>query len=455
MEIKRKLPDREFVASYFWVAMPLILQSILMASVKLIDSLMVGSLGDNALAAVSSTGKIIFFVELLIWGPLGAVGIYTAQYFGSGNQDRLKQTFRFKLLFVSFIAIGGFTAFYFLSNTLTSIFLTNPIEIGLANDYMKIMALYFFGSAFSCAFGFTYREIGMIKMVIVAAISAVLVNTFLNWCLIYGNLGFDELGVKGAAIATVIAKFTELTILFVYTIYKKPLFYTKLRELFKIDRELINMMKGKLAFFTLNEVSYGAMSLIHYAAYASRSTETNNVLAAMAISDTLAQFMYATFQGVSVVIALYVGKLLGANELKKAEDNASKTIVTSLMLALVAGVFVIALSPIVIGLPFFAVEGSTRTLAQKFIILESIMFPLSMLGYNLFFIFRNGGDTKSVGFLDMYYIIFVSIPLALTLTYLTEFTAVEIRVTIIVFEFFKISYAVYRYKKKRWLKKLV
>ncbi len=457
MEIRKKLPNRKFVAAYLALAMPLILQSILMASVKLIDSLMVGGLDveGSPLTAVGSTGKIIFFVELLIWGPLGAVGIYTSQYFGSGNNERLKQTFRFKLIFVTIVAICGFLAFFFFTNTLTSIFLDSDesaATINLARSYMKVMSFYFFGSALSCAFGFTYRELGMTKIVIISAISAVLINTFLNYCLIGGNFGAPALGVKGAAIATVIAKFTEFGILFVYTLYKKPIFHTKIKDIFKIDSELLVMMRGKLAFFTLNELTYGIMSLLHYKAY---STRGELVLESMVLSDTLAQFMYATFQGVSVVIAIYVGKQLGANELKKAEDNASKTIITSLAIALIASVCVIVLSPFVIGLDFFAVDDATRSLAQKFIILECIMFPLSMLGYNMFFIFRNGGDTKSVGFLDMYYILFVSIPLALVLAYLTDFTAIQIRSTIILFECFKISFAIYRYKKKIWLRKLV
>ncbi len=450
--IREYIPDKKFVKAYLYMALPLIFQSLISASVKLIDSIMVGSLGGSAMGAVGTVGKIIFIPELAFVGVLAGFGMFTSQYFGDGNIERVKQTFRAKTIGTLFFSILAITISVLFMEQILDIFLDTQEYKELAITYYTYMLPYFFVLGVVLTYSFTFREVGYTKIVIVSSLIAIITNTILNYLLIGGNFGFPSLGVKGAAIATVIARTIEAIILIFYARMKKVMFYSRIRDLLKIDREFLQSSKGKVFFMLANELAYAVVSIVVYYAYATRGDDK---LAAITMSDTVNQFLFAFFSGISIVVTLQVGKVLGQGDLKTANDNANKLITTSLGLSIVVALIGIILSPLIVNISFFNISDETRELAQTLVYIDAISLPLFTTCFCFYFIFRSGGDTLSMAMMDLAFVTVLTMPVFLLMAKFTDLTPTQMKLVYSGLEVLKLTFGLVNYKRRVWLRKIV
>jgi putative MATE family efflux protein len=446
---KQFIGNKTFYKTLITVALPLVLQQLITTSVQLVDNVMVGKLGEQAIASVSVVNQLYFIVILVTFGAMGGAGIFSAQYFGSKDYEKLKQTFRFKLIIGFLVALLSFVLFSLFGRTLISLFTSNEITINGGIDYLNIVKWSAFFWIISVAISNTFRETGITKPLLWISIVAIITNTLLNFILIFGMFGFPELGIIGAAIATLIARVLEFLLTVILLNKKGNLFNTKIFKVFKIEKKLLSSIVIMAIPLTLNEALWSSGQTMFLHAY---STRGDHALAAMNITGAISQLVFVTFGGIATAVAVMVGNTLGKNELEEAKDNAKKLIAFSVFIAIFAGFALFILSFFILNI--YDVEIATKDIAAFNIRVNALFIPIYSFNVALFFILRAGGDTKSTFLMDALYMWILPVPVAIMLAYLTNLEVTLMFLIIQSLEIPKMVFGLSRYKKGYWIKNL-
>jgi len=449
MEMKSFIGDRAFYKQLIAVAAPLVLQQLITTSVQLVDNIMVGTLGESAIGSVSIVNQLYFIVILITFGAMGGAGVFSAQYFGSQDFERLKQTFRFKLLVGFMVAIISFIVFSFYGENLLRLFTINPTTIQGGLNYLNIAKWSAFPWIVSVAISNTFRETGITKPLLKISIIAILTNTILNFILIFGLFGFPELGIVGAAIATLISRFVELGLTLILLKKKGNLFSTKLFQMFHIEKKILVAIIIMAIPLTLNEALWSTGQTVFIHAY---STRGDSALAAMSITGTISQLVFVTFGGIATAVAVLVGNTLGRNQLQEAKDNAKKLIAFSVFIAIVAGIILFILSFFIPGL--YDVPTATRHIAEFNLRVNAIFIPIYSFNVALYFTLRSGGDTKSTFMMDAGYMWLLPVPISLLLAYLTSLPVIYMFLIVQMLDIPKMLFGLSRFRKGHWIKNL-
>ncbi|MDR4969316.1 MAG: MATE family efflux transporter, partial [Acholeplasmataceae bacterium] len=404
--------DRAFYKTLISVAAPLVLQQLITTSVQLVDNVMVGRLGEQAIGSVAVVNQLYFIVILVTFGALGGAGIFTAQYYGSKDYDRLKETFRFKVIVGFLIATLSFILFTLFGRTFMSLFTDNPVTIQGGLNYLNIIKWSAFPWILSVAISNTFREIGITKPLLKISIFTILANTALNFILIFGLFGFPALGIIGAAIATLIARVLEFVLTLILLNTKGSIFNTKLLKMFVINKKLLSSIVIMAIPLTINELLWSSGQTAYLHAY---STRGDSALAAMNITGAISQLVFVMFGGIATAVAVMVGNTLGKNELEQAKDNAKKLIAFSVGVAIIAGMILFILSFFILGI--YDVVDTTKQIAAFNIRVNALFIPFYSFNVALYFTLRAGGDTKSTMLIDSGYMWVVPVPIAMVLAY--------------------------------------
>ena len=447
--MKTFIGDRQFYKTLFQVAAPLVLQQLITTSVQLVDNVMVGRLGESSIGAVSVINQLYFIVILVTFGAYAGAGIFTSQFFGSGDHDKLKQTFRFKLITGALIALIALIIFTVFGENLIRLFTKNPETIKQGLAYLKIARWSAFPWVISVAISNTFREMSITKPLLYISIVAIITNTLLNFLLIFGLLGFPALGVTGAAIATFISRFVELGLMIVLLIKKGSIFNTKMTQMLHIQPKLLKSMIIMSIPLTLNELlwSTGQTAFLH--AY---STRGDSALAALNISGAISQLVFVTFGGIATAVAVLVGNTLGKNALDEAKDNARKLISFSVFFAVIAGLILFILSFFILNI--YDVAEATKDIARFNIRINALFIPVYSFNVALFFTLRSGGDTKSTFLIDSGYMWVVAVPIAMVLAYFTDLKVTMMFLLIQSLDLPKMFFGLSRFRKEHWVKNL-
>ena len=223
--------DRAFYGRVLKVMIPIVIQQGITNFVGLLDNIMVGQVGTEQMSGVAITNQLLFIFQLCIFGCLSGAGIFCAQYFGKGDQEKVKSVFRYKVLTTGAITLLAMAIFWFFREPLIRLFLTDTgtggdleATLGYGKTYLEVMMVGLIPFAIVQMYSSTMRETGETAIPMKASTLAVLVNMCFNYVLIFGKLGAPKLGVAGAAIATVISRFAELAFILIYAKVKRERF---------------------------------------------------------------------------------------------------------------------------------------------------------------------------------------------------------------------------------------
>ena len=213
--IQKWIGDRTFYRRVLAVTLPIMLQNVVTNFVNLLDNIMVGQTGTASMSGVAVVGQLFFIFNLVIFGTVSGPGIFCAQFWGAGDERSFKAAFRYKLATAVVMCLACMSAFLLLGERLIALYITGGAEetasvMGYAKGYLAIMLWGMVPFAVSTAYATTLREADRGLVPMIASWLAVAVNLALNWVLIFGHLGAPAMGVRGAALATVIARFAEM-----------------------------------------------------------------------------------------------------------------------------------------------------------------------------------------------------------------------------------------------------
>ena len=441
--------SRVFYKRLFQVSLPIVLQQLLTSSLQLIDNLMVGSLGESSINSVSVVNQLYFVIILITFGALGGAGIFTAQYFGSGEVEKLKETFRFKLIVALMLVILSVFVFSVFGPFLIGLFTENEVTLAGGMDYLNIVKWSMLPWAFSIAISTTFREIGVTKVLLYITIAAILTNTGLNYLLIFGKFGFPALGVEGAAYGTLASRFVEFGLMMILLVKKGKIFNTRVKDIFKIEKVVLKGIIIMAIPLLLNEFFWSMGQTMFMQSY---STRGDISLAAMTITGAISQLVFVTFGGIGTGIAVLVGNTLGKNMLEEAKDNAKKVIAFAVVFAFFTGLILFGLSFFIVDL--YDVSEATKILAGKNIRINAIFIPVFSFNVSMYFTLRSGGDTRSTMLMDSGYMWVVQVPLIFILARVTNLNVVMLFLIVQGLELPKSIFALSRYRKENWVRNL-
>ena len=307
--------DAAFYKMVFVIAVPIMIQNGITNFVNMLDNIMIGQIGTEAMSGVSIVNQILFVYNLCLFGAVSGAGIFTAQYYGQKNTDGIRHTVRFKLWAVIFITILTVLLCIFSGQFLINIYLTGEgsaasIQMTMASgrEYMLFMlaGLPFF--MITQVYGSTLRECGQTILPMKAGVAAICINLIFNYLLIYGKFGFPMLGVKGAAIATVLSRMIEAAIIVisVHRDTEKNPFVIDLYRSMTIPRDVIRRIAIKGTPLLLNETLWSAGMATLAGCY---SLKGLHVVAALNISNTLCNLFHISFIAMGDAVAIIVGQI--------------------------------------------------------------------------------------------------------------------------------------------------
>lgn len=414
--MKKYFGDRKFILLVLTIAIPIMLQNLITTSVNLVDSLMVGQLGDAAIGGVSAVNRFFMILNGGIFGLVNAVGIFIAQYFGARNEEKMKEAFRFSLISTYVVIIPFFLVAFFYPQSILSFFTKDAVLIETGVQYLRFSCFTFLPLGISLSISGAMRCIGEAKIPLIVSVISVLTNTFFNYCLIFGNFGFPQLGVAGAAMATLIARVLEMVILLVLLRYINFPFKTKLEDLFHISGSLVRQITLKAAPLCVNELLWAGGNAMMLKLYGTRG---GLVLSGNAISQTTTDIFYTLFSGMSIATTVMVSHQLGANQLEKAKENGYRMVGVSAMLAAIFSTLMFTMS-FVVPLLYSSASAEVLGIAQNMIRVQSVFFVVYTLNVQVFFILRSGGDAKSTLILDSGFMWLFTIPILGMISYFTN-----------------------------------
>ncbi len=451
--------DRAFYRKLFAVLVPILIQNVITNFVSLLDNVMVGQVGTEPMSGVAIVNQLLFVFNLCIFGGLAGPGIFSAQFFGKGDDEGVRQTMRVKL----FVASGAVLLFGALllrhGEALISLFLHEGEEgldlaatLRYGRDYLAVMLWQIVPFAAGQIYAGTLREAGETVLPMKAGIIAVFVNLVFNYIFIFGKLGFPAMGVVGAAIATVLARFVECGIVMIWPYLHRercPYVIGAFRSL-RVPLPLFRQITVMGLPLLVNEFLWsGGMTTLNQC-YSLRGLE---VVSAFNISVTISNLFFCAFLAMGNAIAILVGQLLGAGELQKARDDDRKLIAFSVALSVAAGGVMALVSPFLPRL-YNTTEG-VRSLAVQLLLVGAALMPVHAYANACYFTLRSGGKTLITFVFDSVFTWVVSIPAAFILS---RFTALPIMPMYIVVEsltLIKVALGFYLVRSGKWVVNLV
>lgn len=422
---RKFIGDRAFYKAVIALVLPVIVQNMISNFVNLLDNVMVGQVGTLEMSGVAIVNQLMFVFNLTIFGGLAGPGIFGAQFYGAGDNKGLRGTFRFKIWIAVIIFAAGLTVLLTAGEDLIGLYLKGE---GSAADaaailehgriYLQVMIWGLLPFALSQVYSGTLRETGETVLPMKASIAAVLTNLCLNYVLIYGKLGFPVMGVKGAAIATVISRYVELAIIIVYThkhIKRFPFMEGVYRSL-KIPGKLSLSIVKKGSPLLVNELlwSLGMTTLTQIF-----STCGLNVVAALNISSTISNLFNVFFVSMGVAVSVMIGQYLGAGEIKQAKECIWKLIFFSVGISLVIGGLLACVSPVIPRI--YNTSDDVRRLATYFMLTSAVYMAFNSITHCCYFTFRSGGKTFATFLFDSAYTWVICVPFAYIIVNYTGF----------------------------------
>lgn len=426
--LSRYVGDRAFYRRVFQVAIPIIIQNGITNFVSLLDNIMVGQVGTLPMSGVSIVNQIIFVFNLCIFGASSGAGIFTAQFHGSGDDEGIRHTFRFKLFICTLISLAAGLIFFLGQDSLIGLYLTGEGTaedaaqvLAYGKDYLAVMLWGLLPFGLANAYAGTLKESEETFVPMVAGVTAVFVNLGLNYVLIFGHFGAPAMGVRGAALATVISRYAEFLLVAAWTHRngaKHPFIRGAYRS-FAIPSPLLKTIVITGTPLLMNETLWSLGVAFMNQCY---STCGLDVVPATNISSTLINLSSVVYHSLGVSVGILMGQMLGARKPEaEVRDFNRKLIAFSVSMGILFGGLMALGSGVFPNI--YNTTDTVRALAQDLILISAFVMPFQSFANATYFTLRSGGKTFITFLFDSGFMWICSIPLAFCLS---RFTALPI-----------------------------
>lgn len=452
ISIKERIGGRDFWAPALRLGIPVALQNLLISSFGLIDTLMLGQLGDVAVASVGMAGQWSWLMHIFFYGLSSGAAVFLSQYWGAKDLKGIRRTYGILSVATVGIALVMLGISVFAPSMVMRIFTTDPVAIETGVSYLRIAGLSYLALAFSQVFSTVLRSTEEVKLPLFASLFGVLGNTVLNYGLIFGRMGLPKMGVPGAAVATVISACIGPVILFLVSLKRRNLLICSLKELFSFDRAFVTkyirvslpalVNEGLWALGTLGyNMVFGRMGTIQYAA--------------LTIFRTIESLFFAFYAGLCHACGVLVGREIGAGRIEDGVRYANRF--TLMMPVLSIGIGLIMILSRDLFLSLFQVSPDVAQMARAIMLAFGLEIPIRNISYvTICGVFRPGGDTKTGVLYDIISVWLMALPLTALcgLVFKLDFVLVYI-IMLISEDWLKAFLCIRRLRSRKWIMPVV
>ncbi len=445
-----RVENRVFFSKLFTIAVPIIIQNFIMSSLNLVNVIMIGQVGDVAVASVGLANQIYFLLRLLLFGICSGSAVFAAQFWGKREVLKIKKVLGLSLLLsiaagilFSILAIG-------FPEWVLGLYSQDQAVIQAGAVYLRIVGISYIVTAISFAYSSVLCSVEEVRLPMLVSGLALMLNILLNYGLILGKLGMPQLGIQGAAIGTIVSRFVEFSLLLFLTYRRRTPAAARLHELFGYSREFLQSFFKTTAPVIYNELLWSIGSTMYYVIYAHMNTAA---LAAANISSTVQSMGFVFLMGISSGCAIMVGNQIGASYEDTAYVYAKKSMQVNLTLGVLLGVVLHFLAPSILQL--YRVTEETAYIATRMIQMQGYCFWMKSLGMILIVgIFRSGGDTRYSMLLDVGCIWLVGLPLGALAAFVFHLPAYWVTFIFASEDLVKSILGIRRFLSKKWINNL-
>ena len=457
--IGKLIGDRKFYAMVLGIAVPMMIQNGITNFVSFLDNIMVGQLGTEQMSGVAIVNQLVFVYSLCLFGAVSGVGIFGAQYFGRRDWEGMRNTFRLKLIVCVTISIIAILVFIIAGDTLINYYLLGEGSEGdiaatfeFGRRYLFIMLWGLPPFALTQIYASMQKEMGDTRIPMIAGVVAVITNLGLNWLLIFGHWGFPELGVEGAALATIISRYVEMLIVMVWT-HSHAKKYEYIKGAFRslhVPALLVKQVAIKGFPLIINETLWSAGIAMLTQCYSLRGLE---VVAAMNIATTITNLFNVVYLSLGYSVGIVVGPMLGAGDMEEAKTTAYRMIAFSLSMGVLIGVLVFVLAPLFPRA--YNTTDSARDIAASIIRIGACFMPIFAFENAAYFTLRAGGRTGITFLFDSAFMCVISVPAAFILSRFTALPILPLYASVNLLNLLKCTFGFILVKKGVWINNIV
>lgn len=451
--------DKNFYKKLFILVFPIIIQQGITSLVNLVDNVMVGRLGTESMSGVAIVNQLLFVVNLAIFGGISGASIYGAQFFGKGDHDGVRYTFRFKMIFSTVVTLVAIVGLFVWNGPLISLFLTESEASGdilytltEAKQYLYVMLAGLIPYAVSQTYASTLRETGETMSPMIASCLAILMNLFLNYCLIFGNFGAPKLGVTGAAIGTIISRYAEALFLIIRTqIYRERFVFIQraFRSLY-IPLDIIKKIIIVGSPLIMNEILWSLGTTMINQSYSTRGL---SVVAATNITSTVWNLFSVVMFAMGTAVSIVVGQLLGADKIEEAKDMDNKLLFFTVILHIFIGGMIILAAPYIPMI--YKIEPEVSALTTSLLRVAGAALPIHAFAHVTYFTLRSGGKTFITFLFDCIYTWVIPFPIAFFLCRWSTLSIVMIYFCVQFIDGVKVVIGLFLLRSGVWAKRIV
>lgn len=449
-DTKEMLRDQVFLKKAVMIALPVALQGMLNTIVNLVDTMMIGQLGETTIAAVGLANKVFFVFSLLVFGVASGSGVLAAQYWGNRDEKNIRKVTGLALL----IALAGSLFFVVPSvlcpSAVMRIFTNSEGAIQVGALYLAVAALSYPFTALTNIYVAMLRAVGRVKAPVMISCMTILINITLNYTLIFGHFGAPRLGAQGAAAATLTARIVETgAILGVVYLTHSPV-AGRLSELFGYTGAFVRQFVGTASPVIANEFIWGLGTTMYSLAYGRMG---DNAVASITIATTIQDIVVVLFQGLSAATAVILGNEMGAGKLKQAEKYAKNFFILQFLVTLAAMGLCYGIRENIIGM--YSISPEVAADVNRCLIVFILYMPFKMFNFiNIVGVLRSGGDTKMCLLVDTSGVWLIGVPMAFLGGLYLKQTIAVVYAMVMSEEVYKAVVGYLRYRQKKWLRNL-
>lgn len=446
------IKEKTFYKSFMVLALSLALQNLLTYGVNMMDTIMLGRYSQNAMGGVSLCNQVQYLLQMLVVGAGEGAVVLGSQYWGKGNLKPIPHIIGVALRFGGSLAVFLFCVVAFFPTQLLSLLSNDSAVIEEGQKYFQIICFTYIIFTVTNILVASLRSIGIVKIGYVISGSTLIINVCLNYCLIYGNLGFPELGVRGAAIATLVSRCVELLIVIYYLKYKENQLNLTLTKLLRIDTSYMQDYTRVSSPVLINQALWGVAQMVQTGILGHLG---GDVTAANAIAVQVFQVLSVVAYGAASASGIVVGRTIGEGNELRLRPLVHTLQVLFLTIGICSGLLIFILRE-----PILMVFGGTLTdRAYKLSMQFMLVLSITTVGTSYQMacdngIIRGGGDTSFSAKMNLISMWFIIVPLSAMAAFWWKCAPVVVFFLLKWDQLYKTIPVVIRLRSWKWVKKV-
>lgn len=440
--------EKGFYKSFFWLTLVIGMQNLISVGVNLSDNVMLGGYSESALSGVALANQIQFLLHMLVMGVCEGLVIMSSRFWGAKDLGSIKKAASIGMRMAIFLSIVLWAIVFFFPHEVLSLFTKEENVIAAGVEYLRIICFSYIFFAVTSSLLASLRSVETVKIGFVVSLSTLIINICLNYILIYGYLGFPELGVAGSAIATLTARIIECVIVIVYIKRFDRKILLKLQDFLQFDMELFKQYIRVGSPILMSNTIWG-LAMAAQTAILGHMGES--AIAANSIATTIFQMVTVIVYASASATAVLIGKTIGEGLMEKIISYAKTLQILYILLGLLTGAVLFVIKDFVLG--FYSISDEAKTLALHFMTVLSItVVGTAYQMPALTGIVRSGGDTRFVLYNDLIFMWLIVLPSSALCAFVFHLSPLAIFICLKSDQILKCFVAIVKVNRFKWIR---